>query len=223
MTVAALADGGRLAPPPLTPERARGTEARGPGGRAGSLSAATIRNGSSPSSSAPSAPMRRRRGRRWPRRAPVDLRVNTLKADARQGAEGAPPLRCRAHAAFAASASASRRRRARAAARMSRPSPATAKAGTRCRTKARRSRRCSPARSPSSRSSTSAPAPAARRWGSRPLMENTGQLYAYDADRMRLRPIFERLKRAGVRNVQVLAGRRPRGARQARRQDGPAC
>jgi 16S rRNA (cytosine967-C5)-methyltransferase len=36
------------------------------------------------------------------------------------------------------------------------------------------------------------------------LMENSGQLYAYDADRMRLRPIFERLKRAGVRNVQVL-------------------
>jgi 16S rRNA (cytosine967-C5)-methyltransferase len=37
------------------------------------------------------------------------------------------------------------------------------------------------------------------------LMENTGQLYAYDADRMRLRPIFERLKRAGARNVQVPA------------------
>jgi len=36
------------------------------------------------------------------------------------------------------------------------------------------------------------------------LMENTGQLYAYDADRVRLRPIFERLKRAGARNVQVL-------------------
>ena len=35
-------------------------------------------------------------------------------------------------------------------------------------------------------------------------MENTGQLYAYDSDRMRLRPIFERLKRAGVRNAQVL-------------------
>jgi 16S rRNA (cytosine967-C5)-methyltransferase len=35
-------------------------------------------------------------------------------------------------------------------------------------------------------------------------MENTGQLYAYDADRLRLRPIFERLKRAGARNVQVL-------------------
>ncbi len=36
------------------------------------------------------------------------------------------------------------------------------------------------------------------------LMQNTGQLYAYDSDRTRLRPIFERLKRAGARNVQVL-------------------
>jgi 16S rRNA (cytosine967-C5)-methyltransferase len=43
------------------------------------------------------------------------------------------------------------------------------------------------------------------------LMKNTGQLYAYDADRLRLRPIFERLKRAGVRNAQVLAA----GDRQA--------
>jgi 16S rRNA (cytosine967-C5)-methyltransferase len=43
------------------------------------------------------------------------------------------------------------------------------------------------------------------------LMENTGQLYAYDADRMRLRPIFERLKRAGARNVQIL----PAGDREA--------
>ena len=37
------------------------------------------------------------------------------------------------------------------------------------------------------------------------LMQNSGQLYAYDSDRIRLRPIFERLKRAGVRNAQVLA------------------
>jgi 16S rRNA (cytosine967-C5)-methyltransferase len=35
-------------------------------------------------------------------------------------------------------------------------------------------------------------------------MRNTGQVYAYDDDRARLRPIFERLKRAGARNVQVL-------------------
>jgi 16S rRNA (cytosine967-C5)-methyltransferase len=37
------------------------------------------------------------------------------------------------------------------------------------------------------------------------VMRNTGQVYAYDDDPQRLRPIFERLKRAGARNVQVLA------------------
>jgi 16S rRNA (cytosine967-C5)-methyltransferase len=35
-------------------------------------------------------------------------------------------------------------------------------------------------------------------------MRNTGQVYAYDDDAQRLRPIFERLKRAGVRNAQIL-------------------
>jgi len=35
-------------------------------------------------------------------------------------------------------------------------------------------------------------------------MQNTGQIYAYDHDRQQLRPIFERLKRAGVRNAQVM-------------------
>jgi 16S rRNA (cytosine967-C5)-methyltransferase len=37
-------------------------------------------------------------------------------------------------------------------------------------------------------------------------MQNTGQIYAYDRDKSQLRPIFERLKRAGARNVQVLDG-----------------
>ncbi len=35
-------------------------------------------------------------------------------------------------------------------------------------------------------------------------MQNTGQIYAYDQDRLRLKPIFDRIKRAGVSNVQVL-------------------
>lgn len=34
-------------------------------------------------------------------------------------------------------------------------------------------------------------------------MENRGQIHAYDADKNRLKPIFERLKRAGIRNAQV--------------------
>ncbi len=36
-------------------------------------------------------------------------------------------------------------------------------------------------------------------------MDNRGQVHAHDADRNRLAPIFERLKRAGTRNVQVHA------------------
>lgn len=36
-------------------------------------------------------------------------------------------------------------------------------------------------------------------------MENRGQVFAYDSDRNRLAPIYERLKRAGTRNVQVRA------------------
>jgi 16S rRNA (cytosine967-C5)-methyltransferase len=43
------------------------------------------------------------------------------------------------------------------------------------------------------------------------VMQNTGQVYAYDDDAQRLRPIIERLKRAGARNVQVL----PAGSREA--------
>ncbi|EKF18543.1 RsmB/NOP family class I SAM-dependent RNA methyltransferase [Nitratireductor pacificus] len=37
-------------------------------------------------------------------------------------------------------------------------------------------------------------------------MENTGQICAFDADKQRLAPIFDRLKRAGCRNVQATAG-----------------
>lgn len=36
-------------------------------------------------------------------------------------------------------------------------------------------------------------------------MENRGEIVAHDADRHRLRPIFERLQRAGVSNVEVVA------------------
>jgi 16S rRNA (cytosine967-C5)-methyltransferase len=36
------------------------------------------------------------------------------------------------------------------------------------------------------------------------MMANKGQIHAHDSDRHRLRPIFERLQRAGVRNVQVI-------------------
>ena len=56
---------------------------------------------------------------------------------------------------------------------------------------------------PASRCSTFAPAAAARRWRSLPRMENKGQLYATDDDKRRLAPIHDRLARSGARNVQV--------------------
>ena len=139
----------------------------------------------------------------------------------RQGAEGAPPLRGRGPRRIRPSASASSRRRGPARALMSRPSPATAKAGTRCRTRARSSPRCFPGAKPRQQIIDLCAGAGGKTLALAALMENTGQLYAYDADRMRLRPIFERLKRAGVRNVQVLPAGRPRGLGQARRQDGP--
>lgn len=37
------------------------------------------------------------------------------------------------------------------------------------------------------------------------MMENRGKLVAHDSDRHRLRPIFERLQRAGAENVEVIA------------------
>jgi 16S rRNA (cytosine967-C5)-methyltransferase len=37
------------------------------------------------------------------------------------------------------------------------------------------------------------------------LMGNRGQIHAYDADRNRLAPIYDRIKRAGARNIQVHA------------------
>jgi 16S rRNA (cytosine967-C5)-methyltransferase len=36
-------------------------------------------------------------------------------------------------------------------------------------------------------------------------MENHGQIFAYDAEKVRLAPIFDRLRRAGSRNVQVVS------------------
>lgn len=37
-------------------------------------------------------------------------------------------------------------------------------------------------------------------------MENHGQIFAHDAEKQRLAPIFDRLRRAGARNVQAIAG-----------------
>jgi 16S rRNA (cytosine967-C5)-methyltransferase len=45
-------------------------------------------------------------------------------------------------------------------------------------------------------------------------LENHGQIFAYDADKVRLAPIFDRLKRAGSRNVQIVTAEEALATRQ---------
>ena len=49
-------------------------------------------------------------------------------------------------------------------------------------------------------------------------MRNKGQIFAYDAEKARLAPIFERIRRAHARNIQVLS--KPAELTDARRPDG---
>ena len=162
--VAVLADGGRFAPPPLTPEEIEGLKREIPADAPVSI------RGDFPAWLEPQferafgihaaeegAAPRRPRARRPQGQHPEDRRGT--RCCTRFAASILPRLRIRRLACV------SRQALAQAAARMSRPSPPTAKAGTRFRTKARKSRRCSQAAGPSSRSSTFAPAPAARRSG----------------------------------------------------------
>ena len=64
---------------------------------------------------------------------------------------------------------------------------------------------------PANRFSISAPAAAARRSPVAATMDNRGQIFATDSDGRRLMPIYERLERAGVRNVQVRAPKGDKG------------
>ena len=200
--VSALADGGRFAPPPLTPDEIEGLKREVPKDapvsirgdfpawlepqfeRAFGVHAAEEGMGFPLALPSTSGSTRlRRRGRRCCTRFAASIRRRR---------------RIRRLACV------SRRAQARAATRMSRPSPPTAKAGTRFRTKARSSRRCSRAAIPSSRSSIFAPAPAARRLG-------LPQSWRIPASSMPMMPtacgsgrFSSGCKRAGVRNAQVL-------------------
>ncbi len=58
-------------------------------------------------------------------------------------------------------------------------------------------------RPPASRCSTSVPAAGGKTLALAAAMENKGQLYATDDDKRRLAPIHDRLARSGARNVQV--------------------
>ena len=142
------------------------------------------------------------------RRAPVDLRVNTLKADRDKVLKALRRFEA-GRRRTRPSAFASSRRRAPAAARMSRPSLATARAGTRCRTRARKLAALLSGAEPRQQVIDLCAGLGGKTLALAALMENTGQLYAYDSDRLRLTAHLRAAEAGRGEERPGAAGRRP--------------
>jgi 16S rRNA (cytosine967-C5)-methyltransferase len=200
--VAALADGSRFAPAPLTPEELAGLKRELP------TDAPAFIRGDYPAWLDPQfqqafGAKAAEEGAALATRAPVDLRVNTLKATrdkvlhALRRFETVPTPYSPLGVRIAAGTGPSRSPHVEAG-------PAHGKGWYEVQDEASQiATRLSGAR-PKEQILDLCAGAGGKTLALAAAMENTGQLYAYDADRMRLRPIFERLKRAGVRNVQVL-------------------
>ena len=152
----------------------------------------------SPACSATSAP---RRARRWPRRAPLDLRVNTLKATrdeaARSLADLAPePTRWSPHGL---------RIKLRADAK----NPAVhaefayLKGLIEIQDEGSQLAALLAGAKPGEQVLDLCAGGGGKTLALAAIMENKGQIYATDDDKRRLAPIHDRLERSGARNVQV--------------------
>jgi 16S rRNA (cytosine967-C5)-methyltransferase len=201
--VAALADGSRFAPAPLTPEELEGLKRELPAG------APAFIRGDYPEWLDPHfqqafGAKAAEEGAALATRAPVDLRVNTLKATrdkvlhALRRFEAVPTPYSPLGVRIAAGTGPSRSPHVEA-------EPAHGKGWYEVQDEASQIATRLSGAHPKEQVLDFCAGAGGKTLGLAALMENTGQLYAYDADRMRLRPIFERLKRAGVRNAQVLA------------------
>ena len=135
-------------------------------------------------------------------RAPLDLRVNTLKAERDEALAAARRSQARADALVAAWA-AHQACRPTPRARRSMPSRPISRAWSKSRTRARSSPRCSPRAKPGEQVLDLCAGGGGKTLALAAAMENKGQLYATDDDKRRLAPIHDRLARAGARNVQV--------------------
>ena len=134
-------------------------------------------------------------------RAPLDLRVNTLKTRVTRLSPRSPiSLRRRRGGRRMVCGSRSPRMQK---VRRSMRSRHSSRAKSKFRTRARSSRRCSPARKPGEQVLDLCAGGGGKTLALAAAMENKGQLYATDDDKRRLAPIHERLARSGARNVQV--------------------
>jgi 16S rRNA (cytosine967-C5)-methyltransferase len=200
--VSALADGGRFAPPPLTPEEIEGLKREVPKDAPVSIQG-DFPTWLDPLFERAFGVHAAEEGAGLAARAPVDLRVNTLKttrekvlhALRRFDAAATPhsPLGIR----IAAGTGPSRNPHVEA-------EPGHGKGWYEVQDEGSQVATLLAGPKPKEQILDLCAGAGGKTLGLAAAMGNTGQLYAYDADRMRLRPIFERLKRAGVRNVQVL-------------------
>ena len=152
---------------------------------------------------APSARSAPRRARRWRARAPLDLRVNTLKAEREKAADALAASRSAADALVAVGLAHRARRRGQEPGDPRRAGlPQGPGRGAGRGLAARRAACAAPSRA--SRSSTCAPAPAARRWRSPPRWRTAARSTRPITDKRRLAPIHaasgarRRAQRAGA-------------------------
>ena len=136
-------------------------------------------------------------------RAPLDVRVNTLKTDLVRALKALAPFDPEAPGTSSRTPSGFPRPTPASARRRWRPRRSSSAAGLRSRISAVSGPRRWPARSRAARCSTSAPAAAARPWPWPRRWPTPAQLYAYDSDARRLTDTVRRSQRAGVRNLQV--------------------
>ena len=138
------------------------------------------------------------------RRAPVDLRVNTLKADREKVLKALGRFAPQPDAAVADRRARCRRPTGRAGSPTSRPRSGTARGWYEVQDEGSQIAALMAGAGPREQVLDICAGAGGKTLALAAAMRNTGQIYAYDDDAQRLRPIFERLKRAGVRNAQVL-------------------
>ena len=200
--IARLCDGARFAPAPLTERARRGARARLARRRAAPMSRAIIRNGSIRISRASSATSAAAEGAALASRAPLDLRVNTLKADARRGAADAL-----AHLAAEPTRWSPLGLRIALGADAKSPAihaePAFLKGLVEIQDEGSQLAALLAGAKPGEQVIDLCAGAGGKTLALAAAMENRGQIYATDIDKRRLAPIHERLERAGARNVQV--------------------
>ena len=140
-------------------------------------------------------------------RAPLDLRVNTLKAKPREDVAAACLISARSRRRGRRSACASNSAPMRAIP-ASMPRRISSRAPSRCRTRARSSRRCCPAAKPGEQVIDLCAGAGGKTLALAAMMQGKGRLIATDHDKRQLAPIHERLSRAGIHNADV---RTPKG------------